>query len=161
MGPTVPCYCCPNRHRMSLVFHSWNKTFWTADFLGCSPNINTSWRKGHRKERLIWPYDAFPGVWCPGFIVVTPSYLSFTLSNQRFSKSTPTVDVGFFKLTSDSFCGNSYLKMSFQFCCHLFCSSSVIFQKNPSQCMIISVNFDIRLLYLFADVVFPDSCMPT
>jgi hypothetical protein len=48
---------------------------------------------------------AFPVVWCPGFVVVTPSFthLSITFSNQRFINCSRTVDVGFVKLTSDSF----------------------------------------------------------
>jgi hypothetical protein len=55
---------------------------------------------------------------------VTPSFthLSITFSNQRFSNCSPTVDVGFVKLTSDSFCGNRVFKMNIQFCCHLCCS---------------------------------------
>jgi hypothetical protein len=50
----------------------------------------------------------------PGFMVVTPlsTHLSITFSNQRFSNCSPTVDVGFVKLTSDSFCGSKAFKMS-------------------------------------------------
>jgi pyrimidine deaminase RibD-like protein len=38
---------------------------------------------------------------------VTPSFmhLCITLSNQRFSNCSPTMDVGFVKLKSDRFCG--------------------------------------------------------
>jgi hypothetical protein len=39
-------------------------------------------------------------------------------SNQKFSNCTPTVDVGFIKHTSDSFCGNRALKM-YTSCCHV------------------------------------------
>jgi hypothetical protein len=41
------------------------------------------------------------------FLVVKTSFmhLSITFSNQRFSNCSPTVDAGFVKLTSDSFCG--------------------------------------------------------
>jgi hypothetical protein len=50
---------------------------------------------------------AFPVVWYPGFMVVTPSFthLSIAFSFQRFSNCNPTVDVGFVKLrfTSDTF----------------------------------------------------------
>jgi hypothetical protein len=82
----------------------------------------------------------FPPAWCLGFMVVTPSFmnLSITFSNQRFSSCNPTVDVGFVKLTSDRFCGNRVFKMNIQFCCHMRCSSSVIFLNNPSQCMMFS-----------------------
>jgi hypothetical protein len=45
-------------------------------------------------------------------------------------------------------------KMNIQFCCHLCCSSSVISQNNPSQCMTISFHVDFRPLFLFANVVF-------
>jgi hypothetical protein len=66
------------------------------------------------------------------------AHLSFPFSNQRFSSCSPTVDVGFVKLTSDSFCGNSDLKMNIQFFCHLCCSRFVIFRNNPSLCTTIS-----------------------
>jgi hypothetical protein len=33
-------------------------------------------------------------------------HLSITFSNQRFSHCSPIVDVGFVKVTLDSFCGN-------------------------------------------------------
>jgi hypothetical protein len=41
-------------------------------------------------------------------MVVTPSFtiMNITFCNQRFSSCSPTVDVRFVKLTSDSFCGN-------------------------------------------------------
>jgi hypothetical protein len=51
---------------------------------------------------------AFPVVRCSDFMVVTPSFthLIITFSDQRFSNCSPTVDVGFVKLMSESFCGN-------------------------------------------------------
>jgi hypothetical protein len=56
---------------------------------------------------------AFPVVRCPSFMVKTPpfTHLSITFSNQRFRNFSPTVDVGFVNLTSDSFCGNRVFKM--------------------------------------------------
>jgi hypothetical protein len=80
-------------------------------------------------DHLIIP-RAFPVVSCPGFMVVTPSFthLSITFSNQRFSNCSPTVDVGSVNLTSDSSCRNRVFKMNIQFCRHLCCSSSVIFE---------------------------------
>jgi hypothetical protein len=59
---------------------------------------------------------AFPFVWCPGFMVVTPSFkhLSITFSNQRFSNCSCTMEVGFMKVTSDIFCGNR-VNMNIQF----------------------------------------------
>jgi hypothetical protein len=42
-------------------------------------------------------------VWCPGFMVVVPSFthLSITFSNQRFSNCSSTADIVSVKLTSD------------------------------------------------------------
>jgi hypothetical protein len=66
------------------------------------------------------------------------------------------VDVGFVKLTSYSSCRNSVFKMNIPFCCHLWCSSSVIFRNYPSQCTTISFcQYWLSALFLFADVVFP------
>jgi hypothetical protein len=64
------------------------------------------------------------------------------------------VDAGFLKLMSDSFCGNGVFKLNIQFCCHLCCSISAIFQNNP-QCTAVSVIVDFCPLFLIADVVFP------
>ena len=50
------------------------------------------------------------------------------------------VDAGFVKLLSDCFCGNSVFKMNIEFCCHLCCSSSMIFRHNPLQYMAIPFN---------------------
>jgi hypothetical protein len=51
---------------------------------------------------------AFPIVLSPGFMFVTPSFthVSITFSNQKFSSCSPTMHVGFVKLTSDNFCEN-------------------------------------------------------
>jgi hypothetical protein len=72
--------------------------------------------------------SAFPVVQCPGFMVVTPSftYLSTTFSNQMFSNCNPTVGVEFVKLTLDSFCGNSVVKMNIQFCWPVTCAAVVL-----------------------------------
>jgi hypothetical protein len=76
----------------------------------------------------------FPVVWCPGFMVVTPLFphLSITFSNHRFSNCRPTINVGCVKITLDSFCGKRVFKINIQFCCHLCCSSPVIFRNNSS-----------------------------
>jgi hypothetical protein len=65
----------------------------------------------------------FPVVSCTGFMVVTPSstHLSITLSSPRFGNCSPKVDVGFVKLTSDSFCRNRVFKMNIQFCRPVTC----------------------------------------
>jgi hypothetical protein len=88
-------------------------------------------------------------------MVVTPSFthLSMTFSNRRFSNCSPTVDVGFVKLTWDSFCGNRVFKMHIQFYCHQCCNNSVIFGTillNIRRSL--SINFYFCPLFLFADV---------
>jgi hypothetical protein len=51
----------------------------------------------------------------------------------------PTVDVGFVKLTSASFWGNTSSRwIHIQFCCHLCCNRTVIIRNNPSHCRTIS-----------------------
>jgi hypothetical protein len=119
-------------------------------FLGCSPNINSSWCREHREGRLIDHITcAFPIVWCPSFMVVIPLFTHLRIT---FSNCSPTVDVGFVKLTSE----NMFFKMNIQFCCHLCCSSSVIFRNNPSNVWrSLSVTVDFHLLFLYADVFFP------
>jgi hypothetical protein len=71
----------------------------------------------------------FPLVCYPGFMVVTPSFmnLSITFSNWRFSSCSPTVDVGFVKLTADRFLWNQGLQDEYSVllshvlqCCDLF-----------------------------------------
>jgi hypothetical protein len=56
------------------------------------------------------------------------THLNIIFSNQGFRNCSLTVDVGFVKLTSDSFCGSRVFKINIQFCCHLCYSSSVIFK---------------------------------
>jgi hypothetical protein len=51
-------YCSPNYHRTSPVFHCSNQAFRIVGFLGCFPNVNSSWCREHREDRLIWPYHA-------------------------------------------------------------------------------------------------------
>jgi hypothetical protein len=43
------------------------------------------------------------------------SYGAFWI--EKIENCSPTVDVGFVKLTSDSFCTNRVFKMNIQFCC--------------------------------------------
>jgi hypothetical protein len=101
------------------VFHCGNQAFRIAGFLGCSPNVNSSWCREQREGRLIWPYHArvssYLFAWCPDFMAVSSSFthLSITFSNQRFSNcSSPTMGIGFVKLTSGSFCGNRVFKIA-------------------------------------------------
>jgi hypothetical protein len=71
-------------------------------------------------------------------MVMTFTHLNIIFSILRFSDCSPVVDGGFVKLTSDSFCGSTVLKINIQFFCHLCCSKSVIFRINLSQWMMIS-----------------------
>jgi hypothetical protein len=91
----------------SPVFHYRNQAFRIVGFLGCSPDVNSCWRREQREGRLmtISSFSCCLVVWCPGFMVVTPSFthLSITFSSQRFSNCNPTVNVGFVTLTLDSF----------------------------------------------------------
>jgi hypothetical protein len=92
-------------------------------------------------------------------MVVTPSFThqSITFSNQRFSNLSPTVDVGFVKLTLVSFYGNRLLEISIQFCCLVTCVAVVEWfrETNLSVRWLLSVSADFRPLLLFADVIFP------
>jgi hypothetical protein len=40
------------------VFQYWNQAFRIVGYLGCSPNISSSWCREQREGRLIWTYDA-------------------------------------------------------------------------------------------------------
>ena len=130
-------WCCPN-HRSAYMFHSLNQAFRNIGFLGNSAGINPAWCWEQCEGQLIWPYYIFLVIRCPGFMIITPSFLpsNIVFSNQYFSKSNTTVDVGSVKI-SDSFCGNRVFKMNIEFFSHLCCSSSMIFRHNPLHCMVI------------------------
>jgi hypothetical protein len=90
-------------------------------------------------------------------MVVTPSFmhLSINFSNQPFSNCNLTVDAGFVKLTSDSFCGNRVFRMHIQFCCPVTCAAVVLWFFETILLSVprsLSVNQDFRPLFLFADV---------
>jgi hypothetical protein len=55
---TVPRYCCTTHHRTSPMFHCWNLAFQIVGFLGCSPNVNSSWCREQHEGWLIWHYHA-------------------------------------------------------------------------------------------------------
>jgi len=116
------------------MFHSWNQAFRIIGFLGRSPNINPAWCWEQREVRLTWPYNVLPAIRRPGFMIITPSLSSFSVvfSNQKLSNSSSTMDVGFMKLSSNSFWGNTVFEMNIEFCCHLCCSSSMILTQSSS-----------------------------
>jgi hypothetical protein len=81
----MPRYCWPDHHSTLPVFPHRNRAFWR---IGCAPNVNSSWcRNSVEDDRPIRPYHAFPVVWWPGFMIVTPSFshLSIIFSNQRLA----------------------------------------------------------------------------
>jgi hypothetical protein len=82
-------------------------------------------------------------------MVVTPlfTHMSIIFGNQRFNNCSPTVDVGFVKLTSDSYFGNSLPVL--QYFCDFF--ETVLLTVRQS----LSLNVHFRPLVLFVDVVFP------
>jgi hypothetical protein len=91
---------------------------------------------------------AFPVVWCPGFMAVTPSFthLSIKFSNQRFSNYNPTVDIGFVKLMSDRFCGIfSFSVIRAAVVLRFFETILLNLQRS------LSVSVDFSLLFFFAD----------
>jgi hypothetical protein len=56
-GPNrIPRYYCPNHHRISPLFHCWSSVFRIVGFLGCSPNVNSSWCREQHEGRLVWQY---------------------------------------------------------------------------------------------------------
>jgi hypothetical protein len=121
------------------MIHCWNQIFRIAGFLGRSPNVNSSGAGNSVK-------------------VVTPSFthLNITVSNQRFGNCSPTVDVGFVMLTSDSFRGNRIFKMNIQFLMQFTCAAVVVsfFETILNVRRSLSVSVDFHPLFLFADVVF-------
>jgi hypothetical protein len=150
----------PESSQNHPVFHCWNQAFRSVDFLGWSPNAKSSRCRGSVKESYDHIKHTFPVAWHPGFIVVTPSftYVSITLNNQRISSCSPTVDVGFLKLTSDSFCGNKVFGMNIQFCCPVTCAAAVLWFFDNILLNVrwyLSVSVEFRAIFRFAGVVFP------
>jgi hypothetical protein len=161
MGPTEYCttIMLPKQSQSlpRISLSEPNQAFRIVDFLGCSPNENSSWYREQREGTDLTISRSFPVVWCPGFMFMTPSFtrVSITFSNQRFSNCSPAVGVGFVKLSSDSFCRNRVFKMSIQFCCHLCCSSSWFFETILNIRRSLSVSVDFGPLFLVVNVFFP------
>jgi len=101
----IPRYCCPNHHRSGSMFHSWNQAFRIIGYLGRFPNTNPAWFWELRDWRLIWPYNVFPVIRRPSFMIITPSFSPFRVvfSSQRFRNCSSTVDIGCVKPSSDCF----------------------------------------------------------
>jgi len=116
------------------MFHSWNQAFRFISFLEHSPNTNLAWCQEQHKGLLIWPYYIFPIIRCPDFMIITPSFSSWSVvfSNQRFNNCSSTTDIGFVKLLSGCFCGNGVFKLNIKFCCCLCCSSSDFYRQSSS-----------------------------
>ena len=129
----IPRYSCPNHHRSISIFPSWNQAFRILDFLGHSLNINLEWWK-QWEGWLIWPYFIFLIIIYPGFMIITPSLLLFSIvfSNQWFSNCSSTTDVGFVQPLSHCFCGKRVFRINIEFCCHLCCSGHTIVKIQSS-----------------------------
>ena len=117
-------YCCPTYHTSAPMLHSWNQAFRIIGLLGHSPNINLDWCWEQHEWWLIWQYYIFPIIRCQSFMITTPTFSPFGIafSNKRFSNCSPTMDVGFLKLSSDPVSSwNRVFKMHTEFCRHLRC----------------------------------------
>ena len=154
----IPRYCCPNHHRFTSIFHSWNQTFRIIGCLGCSPNIYVPWCWEQCERWLIWPYYVFPIIRHPDFMIITPSFStsSIVFSNQRFSNSSSNAEVVFVKLSSDCFCGKGssrwFLSSAVNFAAVVILFlGTILFNVWWS----LSLSFDIQPLILLADDVFP------
>jgi hypothetical protein len=125
----IPRHCCPNHHRSASMFHRRKQAFKIIGFLGHSLNINPAWCWEQCDGRIIWLYYIFATIRCPSFMIINPSFPPFSIvfRNQRFRNCSSTVDVGFVKLSLDC-----VFKINIEFCCHLCCSSSMIFKHNSS-----------------------------
>jgi hypothetical protein len=125
-------------------------------FLGCSPNVNSSWCREQREGRLIWPYHARISRFYGRDGTLSLPHLSITFSYQRFSNCNPTVDVGFVKPTSDSFRGNRAITSA------VTCAAVVLWFLET----ILNVRRSLSVLADFAhcssslSLYFHDSCMP-
>ena len=140
------------------MFHIWNQACRIIDFLGHLPNINPTWCWEQREGQRTCPHHVFV-IRRVAFMIITPSlsFFSVVFTYQGFSSCNCTVDVGFVKLSSDCFCGNGVFKMNIKFCCHLCCSTSMIYRHNRLQFMAIPFIYFLvsRPLFLLADNVLP------
>jgi hypothetical protein len=74
------------------AFHCWKQVFWIVGFLGCSPNVNSSWCRDKSERQLVWSYHACVSscLMSRFYGRVTIVYASeLTFSNQRFAKLQP------------------------------------------------------------------------
>jgi hypothetical protein len=95
-------------------------------------NNQISGCREQREGLLMRPHRAFPVVWCPGFMAVTPSFthLSITFSNRRFSNCGPTGDVGFVRVFMET--GSS--RWIFNSCVTFYCGTvNLVYNKRSSR----------------------------
>ena len=135
------------------MFHGWNQALRVKSFVGRFPNINPAWC-WEQRERLIWTYYVFPIIRRPGFMIIQPTFSSFSVvfSNKRFSNYGSTVDVGFVKFSSDCFCGtpsSRWILSSVVTCAAtvLWFLDTVVFNVWRS----LAPSFGFRPLFLLAD----------
>jgi hypothetical protein len=130
MGPTEYCTTIllpkPSQNLPRISLLKPNQTFRIVSFLGCSPNVNSSWCGKQREGRLIWPYHARV---CSCLMLRFSGHETIVYASKlsiiRHLAIEPCCEVGFVNFKSGSFC-------------HLCCSSSVNFRNNPTQCTMIS-----------------------
>jgi hypothetical protein len=104
--------------------------------LGCFLDVGNSAKDDHIT-------GAFPVVWCPGFMVVTPSFthLSITFSNQRFINSNLNRGCSICELHVGEFL---WKRSAIRLCC----SRWVSFRNKPSPCTTIFMSVLIFALSL-------------
>jgi hypothetical protein len=153
----MPRYCGPNLHRTASVFHSWDQGLSIIGLLGGS-----AWCWEQREGQLTWSCYAFPLFRHLGFIIITPSFLPFSvvLSNRGLTIATPPWMSDLW--SSGLFLWKQSLQMNIEFCCHLCCSNSAIFRHNPLHCTAIpSLSFGFRPQTFHLMMSLHDLCMPS
>ena len=132
---TVPRYCCPNHHRFTSKFYSWNQAFRNTGFLGRSPNINLTWFCEQRRRTTHFTILRISNHEASGFMIITPSFSLISLVFSIGSSATAALPrmLDLWSSRQSVFVGTAF-KMNTEVCCHLCCSSSMIFIYNPLPC---------------------------
>jgi len=127
----MPRYCCSDRHRSASTFHGWNRAFSIIDFLGRSPNINLTWCWEKYEGLHIWLYYMLPCIRCPGFVIIFGCLALFSVIRDVAIAALPWMVDSWSSLQIVSV--ETVFKIDIEFCCHPYCSSSMIFRHNPLQ----------------------------
>ena len=126
-------------------------------FLGRCPNVNPTQCWEQHEGWLTWPYYVFAIIRCPGFMIIAPSFSSFSVdsSNQRFSNRNSSMDVDLWSscrlfLGSRVFGKDMGSAVTFAVTV-LWFLDTILFNVQRS----VSLSFGFRPLFLLADDVFP------